>query len=189
VAGVIVINFSVQTITTIAEGFSVRVNVITRLRVNPFTLAHGNLGASVFNFLMTLLPFFVLLFSERGISPRLLLLVPLICAMTYFFFGIGLVLAIAYTLFDDAKALTRIVLSFMPFLTPVFYRIDQLPQALQNWITASPFTNFLILFRWSIGEPESLQIAMFLNLILSLVLSSICLKYFYVKWDRVVKAL
>jgi len=189
VAGVVVINFSLQTITTIAEGFSVRVNVITRLKVNPYTIAHGTLGASVFNFLMTLLPFFILLFFDRGISPRLLLLFPLICAMMYFFFGIGLLLAIAYTLFDDAKAITRLVFSFMPFFTPVFYKIEQLPQALQHWITASPFTNFLILFRWSIGEPQTLQITMFLNLVLSLVLSSICLKYFHIKWDRIVKVL
>ena len=189
VSGVIIVNFCIQTVTAIAENFSVRVGVITRLKVNPYTLAQGTLGASVFNFFMTLLPFFILLLFDRGISPRVLLLFPLICVMMYFFFGIGLLFAIVYTLFDDAKAITRIVFSFMPFFTPVFYKLDQLPQDLQYWVAASPFTNFLVLFRWSIGESENLQISTILNLALSLVFSSICLTYFRNKWDGIVKLL
>jgi ABC-type polysaccharide/polyol phosphate export permease len=55
VSGVIIVNFCIQTVTAIAENFSVRVGVITRLKVNPYTLAQGTLGASVFNFFMTLL--------------------------------------------------------------------------------------------------------------------------------------
>ena len=164
VSGVIIVNFSLQTITAIAENFSMRVNVITRIKINPYTLAQGTLGASVFNFLMTLIPFFILLLFNRGLSPRVLFLFPLICVMTFFLFGLGLALAILYTLFDDVKAITRIVFSFIPFLTPIFYKLDQLPVSLQSWIAASPFTNILILFRWCVGGSENLQISVLWSL-------------------------
>lgn len=189
VSGVIIVNFSLQTITLIAESFATRVNVITRLQVNPFTLAQGALGASVFNFLVTLLPLFTLLFFDRGISIRILVLLPLILTMMYFLFGIGLVFAIIYSLFDDAKAVVRIFFSFIPFFTPVFYKLEQLPTNLQPWVVSSPFTNFLILFRWSIGEPEILQISMLICLISSVLFAYICLILFRKKWNGIVKLL
>lgn len=189
VCGVIVINFNLQTITSIAENFSSRVNVITRIKVNPYTLAQGTLGASVFNFLMTLIPLFILLLYYRESSPRLLLLIPLTCLMMFFVFGVGLALAVLYTLFDDMKAIMRIVFSFVPFLTPIFYKLDQLPLNLQGWIATSPFTVFLTLFRWCIGIPEKLTIAIFVNLSLGLAFSFVCMIFFHNKWNVVVKML
>jgi ABC-type polysaccharide/polyol phosphate export permease len=166
-----------------------RVNIITRIKINPYTLAQGTLGASVFNFFMTLIPFFMLVLFNRGFSPRVLFLFPLICVMMFFLFGVGLALAILYTLFDDLKAIVRIVFSFIPFLTPIFYKLDQLPVNLQLWITASPFTNFLVLFRWCVGGSENLQISVVWSLLFSLMFSFVCMVFFDKKWNRVVKLL
>lgn len=189
VSGVIIVNFSLQTITAIAENFSMRTNIITRIKINPYTLAQGTLGASVFNFFMTLIPFFILVLFDQGLSSRMLFLFPLICVMMFFLFGVGLALAILYTLFDDMKAITRIVFSFIPFMTPIFYKLDQLPVPLQHWIAASPFTNILVLFRWCVGVSGDLQISAFWSLLLSLTFSFVCLVFFNKKWNSVVKLL
>ena len=189
VSGVLIMNFSIQTITGIAENFSLRVGVISRIKVNPYSLARGTLGASTFNFFMTLVPFFILVGFNLGFSPRILYLIPLICVMMFFLFGMGLALAILYTLFDDVKAITRIVFSFLPFSTPIFYKLDQLPINLQHWIAASPFTNILTLFRWCVGGSENLHMSAFLILLLSLIFSLACMVFFDKKWSEVVKLL
>jgi ABC-2 type transport system permease protein len=186
VSGVIVLHYSVQTLISIAESFSNKVNLITRIRINPFLLSAGVLASSFFSFFVTLLPLIAMLYYEDMISTRLLFLFPLLISLTYFLYGMGLLLAILFTLFDDAKAIIKIMISFLPFITPVFYSLEQLPRTFAQLVLINPLTIFLTLIRWTVGLPIALDSQFFALILLYLLLARLAFVLFRRSWGKLV---
>ena len=186
ISGVILVQFTVQTVTLIAESFANKVGLIKRIRIQPLLLANGVLFASIFNFFVSLLPLVIMLILQNSLSPRAFFLIPLLPLMSYFLLAIGLMCAVLYTLFDDSKALIRILISFLPFFTPVFYTLDQIPFHFRMIVENSPITFFLTLFRWCIGFPEAIYVRHFGYLIFVVLFIPLVFFFFNKIWKRVV---
>lgn len=189
ISGVIIVNFSVQAMISVAETFAVKINLITRIKVDPFLLGAGVLFSSLLNFIIIFFPLILLIFFNHMLSVKFLFVLFLILCLSFFLYSIGLLLALLFTLFDDIKAMIRICFSFAPFVTPVFYSLDQLPKSFATFVLLNPLTSFLSLFRWTIGFNTKLEPFIFIHLFICLIFAFICLIIFRRKWGRLVKSL
>ncbi len=186
ISGVILVQFTVQTVTLIAESFANKVGLIKRIRIQPLLLANGVLFASIFNFFVSLFPLAIMLVLQGSLSLRAFLLLPLLPLISYFLLAIGLLCGVLYTLFDDSKAIIRILISFLPFFTPIFYTLDQVPSHFRIIVENSPVTYFLTLFRWCIGFPEAISIQYFSYLIFVVLFIFVVFSFLNKIWKRVV---
>lgn len=190
ISGVIVVLFSIQTVTQLADSLAAKINLVTKIKLDPFLLTSGVLSAGVFNFFVAFVPFIVLLLFTIPFNFKLLLLFPLVVWMSFFLYSFGLLIALAYALFDDAKPLIRIFISFLPYLTPVFYSINQLPSNVKLVVELSPITIFLKYFRWTIDLENDFNLRLFWIHFLALsALASLFLYIFKKAWPEIVKAL
>jgi len=189
ITGVVFMSFSIQSITLIAENFVVSTNLIKKIKVNPHLLAGGVLSSSFFNFLISCVPLILLITYQEKLGYRILALVPLLVLLILFLYSTGLCLAVLYTLFDDSRAIARIIISFLPFFTPVFYTLDQIPSNYRSLVELSPFTSFLILFRWIFGFSEKFDLMLFCRFSGILIFSVSSLMLFQKSWPKVVRLL
>jgi ABC-type polysaccharide/polyol phosphate export permease len=189
ITGVVFMSFSIQSITLIADSFVVNTNLIKKIKVNPHLLAGGVLSSSFFNFLISCVPLILVVTYQEKLGFRILALVPLLALLILFLYSTGLCLAVLYTLFDDSRAIVRIIISFLPFFTPVFYTLDQIPTNYRSLVELSPFTSFLILFRWIFGFSEKFDLMLLSRFSVILIFSILSLILFQKSWPKVVRLL
>ena len=80
------------------------------------------------------------------------LIIPIIFFMILLTTGLGLLFAIAYLEFDDARHLIQVLLMLLTYMTPVFYSLSALGPNTQKVIGKNPLTSFLNVFRESWGN-------------------------------------
>ena len=81
-----------------------------------------------------------------------IMIIPIILFMIMLTTGLGLLFAIAYLEFDDARHLIQVFLMLLTYMTPVFYSLSALGPHTQEVIRKNPLTSFLNVFRESWGN-------------------------------------
>lgn len=151
-AGVLLSTFFTQGVNFAADAISGGAGLLNKVYVRPEIFALSGTISSSINFIFGLIPLtLVVMVMNRGLNFRALLIIPIIIFMVMLTTGVGLIFAIAYLEFDDARHLIQVFLMLLTYMTPVFYSLSALGPNTQKVISKNPLTSFLNVFRESWG--------------------------------------
>lgn len=122
--------------------------ILRRMYVPPSVFVASSIGSAFVNLLFSLLPFALLAYLT-GVQFTwwwLLLIVPCV-GVTFFAFGIGLLLASAAVFFTDTVEIYAVLLNIYVFLTPMYYPATILPKPIQDAEIANPMALYLEIAR------------------------------------------
>jgi len=105
--------------------------------------------ANLVNFLLALIVLFAMLFAFRvRLTPWALYLPLIILIQTIFTLGLGLIFATLNVFYRDTKIIMEVGMLAWFFLTPVFYRIEDLvPQYARLMYWVNPMASFISWYR------------------------------------------
>jgi ABC-2 type transport system permease protein len=128
-------------------------SVLTKVYVPPEIFAFSAAIAGAVNFLIGLVPLFVIqLATGTGIPwTALLIPIPVICLLALVA-GIGLLVASAAVFFYDVLDLTAVLIQLIGYLTPTFYPVSIVPDRFLPLIQANPLYSYLLVFRGFVYE-------------------------------------
>lgn len=151
-AGVLLITFFNQGVNFAADAIASGAGLLNKVYVRPEIFALSGTISSAINFIFGLIPLTLVVFvMNKSLNLRALLIIPIIFFMILLTTGFGLLFAIAYLEFDDARHLIQVSLLLLTYMTPVFYSISVLGPNTQSVISKNPLTSFLNVFRESWG--------------------------------------
>ena len=152
-AGVLMSTFFNQGVNFAADAISGGAGLLNKVYVRPEIFAMSGTISSAINFIFGLIPLtIVVLTMHRSLGLRAILIIPIIFFMILLTSGLGLMFAIAYLEFDDARHLIQVFLMLLTYMTPVFYSLSALGPNTQKVISKNPLTSFLNVFRESWGN-------------------------------------
>ncbi len=96
--------------------------------------------------LIVLLPVMFLYFHIRPSWP-LIALVPMLAFQFVFCVGAGMALATATVFYRDVVHFVELALMLLFWLTPVIYRMSDVPDDLRRWILLNPFAPFILAYQ------------------------------------------
>ncbi len=102
----------------------------------------------------------MLLVFQVPLNPVMPLFLVAVILMVLFSMGIGYALATAYVFFADIRYLYGVFLTFLMYLSAIFYPVDALPEAMQRVIGVNPLYVMIAFARKSILEgtvPEPIE--------------------------------
>ena len=102
----------------------------------------------------------MLLVFQVPLNPVMPLFFVAVILMVLFSMGIGYALATAYVFFADIRYLYGVFLTFLMYLSAIFYPVDALPEAMQRVIGVNPVYVMIAFARQSILEgtvPEPIE--------------------------------
>jgi ABC-2 type transport system permease protein len=173
-SGILMITFFSQAV--IASGSSIvnSAGVLSKVYVPAEVFAFATATAGATNFVISLLPLFVIQLVVGVGIPWTAFLIPVpVIALLALSTGIGLLVASAAVRFFDVLDLTAVLIQLMGYLTPTFYPISIVPDHLLFLIYGNPLFSYLLVFRGFIYEgvfaPWWAFVVMFGTSILALV--------------------
>jgi ABC-type polysaccharide/polyol phosphate export permease len=147
-AGVLTVTFFTHGLNQAADSISQGAGLLTKVYIPPQVLAFAGSLSNAVNFLFGLVALGVIsLISGDGISIEAPLTIFVIVCMLMYVTGLGLMLAILYIRFDDTRSIFGILISFMMYLSPVFYPKEILSEQMLMIVNANPLTSYLDVFR------------------------------------------
>lgn len=151
-AGVLLSTFFNQGVNFAADSVAGGAGLLNKVYVRPEIFAMSGTISSAVNFIFGLIPLTIVVFvMNRSLDIKALLIIPIILCMILMTTGLGLLFAIAYLEFDDARHLIQVFLMLLTYMTPVFYSLSALGPNTQKVIEKNPLTSFLNVFRESWG--------------------------------------
>lgn len=136
--------------TTNTGMFSMYSNAAVLSKINApktvFLLASNVAG--VFNFLLTLLVYFVfMMFTGVSFGPHLFLMVYPILCMIIFNLGISYILSALFVFFRDIQYLYSIATTLLMYMSAIFYYADSLPDNIQIVFALNPVYRYISYMR------------------------------------------
>src|SRR6478609_1485752 len=127
---------SAQIINTIYE----HAGILKSINVPPIVFPLSALVANLFNFVLSLIPFLILMFwFGLKLDLLLLTLIPFLILYSVFVFAISFMLACLNVYFRDISMFWNTVLPALFYATPVVYPVEQLPQSIRWLMLLNPF--------------------------------------------------
>jgi len=152
-AGVLMSTFFNQGVNFAADAVAGGAGLLNKVYVRPEIFAMSGTISSAINFIFGLIPLTLVVFAmHRSLGIRAIMIIPIILFMIMLTTGLGLLFAIAYLEFDDARHLIQVFLMLLTYMTPVFYSLSALGPHTQEVIRKNPLTSFLNVFRESWGN-------------------------------------
>jgi ABC-type polysaccharide/polyol phosphate export permease len=101
--------------------------------------------------------------------------------------GLGLMVAILYIRYDDTRSIFGILISFMMYLSPIFYPKEILSDQMLKIVNANPLTSYLDVFRHVFSNTGVATISDWLYMSLSSILIFIVgIRVFSRVWPKTV---
>ncbi len=142
--------YSFFTTSTNAGMFSMFSNsgVMSKIRVPKTIFLLSSNVACIFNFLLTLVVYFIFVALDGlPFGPHMLLIIyPLVC-MTIFNIGIGYILSSMFVFFRDTQYLYGIFTQLLMFVSAIFYTVDRFPSDLQIIFAVNPIYRYITYVR------------------------------------------
>lgn len=111
--------------------------LIKRTTVSPRVLPVASALGSLFTFALTSVAFTIMYFALAGVPPVTALLAPLLVIPLWVLcLGLSFIVAAVSAYFRDLQQVVPLVVTAVLFLSPVFYPISALPEALQSIVLA-----------------------------------------------------
>ncbi len=135
---------------THAGMFSMYANagVLSKIKVPKTIFLLSSNVASVFNFMLTLLVYFVfMVICGVNFGPHLLLMLyPIIC-LIIFNIGISYILSALFVFFRDIQYLYSIVIMLLTYMSAIFYYPDRFPENFQFVFAINPVYRYIAYIR------------------------------------------
>ena len=122
--------------------------VLSKINVSKSIFLLSSNVAGVFNFLLTLLVYFLfMIFTGVNFGPHLILMIyPIVC-MTIFNIGISYILSALFVFFRDIQYLYSIATTLLMYLSAIFYYADSLPANIQFVFAFNPIYRYIAYMR------------------------------------------
>ena len=148
-AGVLLITFFTQGFNQAADSIAQGSGILMKIYVPPQVFAFAGAVSNAVNFCFGLIALaFISLITGDGISFYFPLTIFVILFMLMYVTGLGLLVAVAYVRYDDTRNIFAILISFMMYLSPIFYPKEILSDVMLTIVNANPLTSFLDVFRF-----------------------------------------
>jgi ABC-type polysaccharide/polyol phosphate export permease len=130
---------------------------------------------------------FVSLITGDGMSWAFPLTIVVIVCMLVYVTGLGLLVAVIYVRYDDTRSIISILISFMMYLSPIFYPKEILNETMLRVVNANPLTSYLDVFRYVFSNTGSVSWADWVYMsVFSIVILFIGIRSFAKAWPRTV---
>ena len=147
-SGVLLLNFFAQGINTVGQSLVASSAVISKVYVPPEVFAVSAAAAAGSNFVISLVPLFlVALLTGWGVPLTAPLVVLPALALLMLVTGLGLLVATAAIRFADTLDLAALGVVLLGYLTPTFYPISIVPEAYRTAFQFNPLYAYLAVFR------------------------------------------
>ena len=147
-SGVLLINFFAQGINTVGQSLVASSAVISKVYVPPEVFAVSAAAAAGSNFVISLVPLFlVALLTGWGVPMTAPLVILPALALLMLVTGLGLLVATAAIRFADTLDLAALGVVLLGYLTPTFYPISIVPEAYRTAFQFNPLYSYLVVFR------------------------------------------
>lgn len=148
-AGVLLITFFIQGFNQAADSIAQGSGILMKIYVPPQVFAFAGALSNAVNFCFGLFALaFVSYITAAGIALSFPLTILVIFFMLIYITGLGLLVSIAYVRYDDTRSIFAILISFMMYLSPIFYPKEILSGTMLKVVNANPLTSFLDVFRY-----------------------------------------
>lgn len=127
--------------------------LLLRTKIEPYVFPTAKSVTAMTNFfysLIALAPFMIYLSVQQGVNLftyRILFILLMIPAFWLFELGIGLLLSAIFVFFRDLRHIYSVLLTLWMYLTPIFYKIDNMDATTQTIIKLNPMYHFVNYFR------------------------------------------
>lgn len=172
--GLIVWTFFSQSLLSSATSLVDQASLVSKVRFPRETVPAAVVSVQLVPFLVLLAIVLPVAVAVRGtLEPALVLLVPITLCLYLFALGLAFVASIAHAYFRDVQPVLGAALLPWFFLTPIFFRVEDLPglgnngvaEALLRW--GNPVAPFIEAFRAVLYEGVAPQAATMLYVLLA----------------------
>lgn len=187
-SGVLLVTFFTQGFNQAADAIAQGSGILMKVYVPPQVFAFAGAVSNAVNFCFGLFALaFISLFTGDGISYFSPLTIVIIVSMTMYITGLGLLVSIAYVRYDDTRSIFSILISFMMYLSPIFYPKEILSGEMLAVVNVNPLTSFLDIFRYVFSNTGTATWADWVYMIsFSVVILFIGIRSFAKAWPRMV---
>ena len=155
-AGVLLITFFIQGFNQAADSIALGSGILMKIYIPPQVFAFAGAVSNAVNFCFGLFALaFISLITGDGISIFFPATILVIFSMLMYVTGLGLLVSIAYVRYDDTRSIFAILISFMMYLSPIFYPKEILGETMLAVVNANPLTSFLDVFRYVFSNTGS----------------------------------
>lgn len=155
-AGVLLVTFFTQGFNQAADSIAQGSGILMKIYVPPQVFAFAGAVSNAVNFCFGLFALaFISLVTGDGISMLLPLTVLVILFMLMYVTGLGLLVSVAYVRYDDTRSIFAILISFMMYLSPIFYPKEILNETMLRVVNINPLTSYLDVFRYVFSNTGS----------------------------------
>jgi ABC-2 type transport system permease protein len=155
-AGVLLISFFNQGFNQAADSIASGSGILMKIYVPPQVFAFAGAVSNAVNFCFGLFALaFISFITGDGVSIFFPATILVIFSMLMYVTGLGLLVSIAYVRYDDTRSLFAILISFMMYLSPIFYPKEILGETMLAVVNANPLTSFLDVFRYVFSNTGS----------------------------------
>lgn len=139
--------FSDATTTGMFSMYS-NASVLSKINVPKSVFILSSNVASIFNFMLTLLVYFVfMIFCNMSFGPHLFLMIfPILCLIV-FNIGISYILSALFVFFRDIQYLYSIATMLLMYMSAIFYYTDRFPDHLQFVFHINPVYRYISYMR------------------------------------------
>jgi ABC-type polysaccharide/polyol phosphate export permease len=143
------ITFFIQGFNQAADSIAQGSGILMKIYVPPQVFAFAGALSNAVNFCFGLFALaFVSYITAAGVALSFPLTILVIFFMLIYITGLGLLVSIAYVRYDDTRSIFAILISFMMYLSPIFYPKEILSGTMLEVVNANPLTSFLDVFRY-----------------------------------------
>jgi ABC-2 type transport system permease protein len=155
-AGVLLITFFNQGFNQAADSIALGSGILMKIYVPPQVFAFAGAVSNAVNFCFGLFALaFISLITGDGVSIFFPATILVIFSMLMYVTGLGLLVSVAYVRYDDTRSIFAILISFMMYLSPIFYPKEILGETMLAVVNANPLTSFLDVFRYVFSNSGS----------------------------------
>ena len=155
-AGVLLVTFFSQGFNQAADSIALGSGILMKIYVPPQVFAFAGAVSNAVNFCFGLFALsFISLITGDGVSIFFPATILVIFSMLMYVTGLGLLVSIAYVRYDDTRSIFAILISFMMYLSPIFYPKEILGETMLAVVNANPLTSFLDVFRYVFSNTGS----------------------------------
>jgi ABC-2 type transport system permease protein len=155
-AGVLLVTFFTQGFNQAADSIAQGSGILMKIYVPPQVFAFAGAVSNAVNFCFGLFALaFISLVTGDGMSLFFPLTVVIILFMLMYVTGLGLLVSVAYVRYDDTRSIFAILISFMMYLSPIFYPKEILSETMLRIVNINPLTSYLDVFRYVFSNTGS----------------------------------
>ena len=155
-AGVLLVTFFTQGFNQAADSIAQGSGILMKIYVPPQVFAFAGAVSNAVNFCFGLFALaFISLVTGDGISLFFPVTVVIILFMLMYVTGLGLLVSVAYVRYDDTRSIFAILISFMMYLSPIFYPKEILSETMLRIVNINPLTSYLDVFRYVFSNTGS----------------------------------